>query len=228
MPEPARARVRIALIHALAHSAAPMRDAVRRLWPACEPIDCLDTGLSAARAAHPEWPVDAFTERVVGLADAARARGASGLLFTCSAFGPCIAEAARRHPDIPVLGPTEAMVTAAAAAGVRVGLIATFAPTVESLVREFPVATSLQSRLAAGALEALDRGDTGRHDACIADTAALLVQEGCGVIALAQVSMASAAPVVAARCAVPVLTTPDSAVRLLRTRLQRAGREVLG
>ena len=53
-----------------------------------------------------------------------------------------------------------------------------------------------------------------------AEAAARLVErEGCEVIALAQFSLARAAPRVAERCGVPVLTTVDSAVRALRQRL---------
>ena len=68
-----------------------------------------------------------------------------GILFTCSAFGPCIdAVAGAAWPRVPVLKPNEAMiddaVRAARAFGRRgrIGLIATFAPTLASMPAEFP------------------------------------------------------------------------------------------
>ena len=67
------------------------------------------------------------------------------VLFTCSAFGPCIEQAAARHTLIPVLKPNEAMIDDAVAAAIAaggsaacIGLIASFAPTLSSMPPEFP------------------------------------------------------------------------------------------
>jgi Asp/Glu/hydantoin racemase len=210
---------RVALIHALAHSVAPINDAMARDWPGCVRMNLLDDSLSADLAASPAGLDDAMTARFLALADYAVSTGAQGILFTCSAFGPCIDAVARRHAGMPVLKPNEAMVAEAAATGRRVGLVASFAPTLASMPAEFPADVELRTVLAEGALDALNTGDTGRHDALVADAARRLVDEGCGVIALAQFSLARAAPVVARRCGVPVLTTVDSAVRALRRRL---------
>jgi glycosyltransferase involved in cell wall biosynthesis len=68
---------------------------------------------------------------------------------------------------------------------------------------------------------ALDAGDGAGHDRLAAEAARAL--EGCDVIALAQFSLARAAPAVAVAAAAagkPVFTTPDSAVRKLRALLQ--------
>ena len=72
-----------------------------------------------------------------------------------------------------------------------------------------------------GALEALNQGDTERHDALVIEAAQWLARQGCDVIALAQFSMARAAPLLRRQlpAAVSVLTTPDSAVAALRRRL---------
>ena len=146
---------RIALIHALAHSVAPINDALARDWP----------------------------------------------------------EAVRMNL------PNEAMVADAAAMGVRVGLVATFAPTLQSMPPEFPAGLQVACKLADGALAALNAGDATAHDALIAQAAVDLAQRGCGVIALAQFSMARARSEVASRTGLPVLTTVDSAVSELKRRL---------
>ena len=69
-------------------------------------------------------------------------------------------------------------------------------------------------------MEALDRGDLVTHDQAVVAAAQQLAQAGCTAIALAQFSMARAAPLVRnALGLLPVLTTPESAVRALRARL---------
>lgn len=78
----------------------------------------------------------------------------------------------------------------------------------------------VRTALAAGALEALDGGDAAAHDAAMAHAAQGLLAQNCTVIALAQFSLARARDAVAAATGLPVLTTPDSAVRALRRRLQ--------
>jgi Asp/Glu/hydantoin racemase len=209
---------RIALIHALAHSVAPINEAMARDWPQATRMNLLDDSLSADLAAG--GGLDAFMhERFQRLAQYAVDCGSDAILFTCSAFGPCIEQVARRHDPIPVLKPNEAMVADAVALGVRVGLIATFAPTLQSMPPEFPAGVQLECVLAEGALAALNEGDAERHDALIAQAAREAAQRGCGVIALAQFSMARAMSRVAADTGLPVLTTVDSAVSALKRRL---------
>ena len=102
---------RIALIHALSHSVAPINDAFARDWPEARRMNLLDDSLSADLARNGSKGLDgAMHERFQRLAQYAVDTGAQGILFTCSAFGPCIEAVARRHADIPVLKPNEAMV----------------------------------------------------------------------------------------------------------------------
>jgi hypothetical protein len=209
---------RIALIHALAHSPGPINEALARDWPEAERMNLLDDSLSAdlARAGAPD---ERMTQRFLALADYALGTGAQAILFTCSAFGPCIDAVARRHPEVPVLKPNEAMIDEAVAFGGPIGLLASFAPTLDSMPAEFPPGTVLHKALAEGALAALDRGDGATHDRLAAEAARGLAGRGCRVIALAQFSLARARAAVAAATGLPVLTTPDSAVRRLRQRL---------
>jgi Asp/Glu/hydantoin racemase len=152
------------------------------------------------------------------LADYAVGTGADAILFTCSAFGPCIEAAARRHPDIPVLKPNEAMIAEAARMKKRIGLIASFPPTLKSMPPEFPADVELECELAEGALAALDDGAGAEHDRLVV-AAARRLRDRCGVIALSQFSMARAASSVADAVSLPVLTTVGSAVADLRARL---------
>lgn len=208
---------RIALIHALAQSVPPINQAFARLWPEATLMNLLDDSLSADVA---KTGLDArMHQRFMTLADYAVGCGADAILFTCSAFGPCIEAVARKYPDMPVLKPNEAMIAQAARRGKRIGLVATFAPTLASMPAEFPGTVEVETELAAGALDALNAGDAARHDELAAQAAGRLHARGCDLIALAQFSLARAAPKVAQSVPLDVLTTVDSAVELLREKL---------
>ncbi|MCA0422676.1 MAG: aspartate/glutamate racemase family protein [Proteobacteria bacterium] len=211
---------RIALIHALRHSPPPIEAAFRELWPEPRLMNLLDDSLSADLA-RDGTITRAMTQRFLDLAGYARRTGADAILFTCSAFGPCIDAVKAANPNIPVLKPNEAMIEQAATLGGRIGLLATFEPTLRSMPGEFPDHVVVKPTLAAAALTALDGGDRDEHDRLATNAAAELAN--CDVIALAQFSLSSAAPLIAARYGRPVLTTPHSAVRKLRSLLVDPG-----
>jgi Asp/Glu/hydantoin racemase len=160
---------------------------------------------------------DAMTERFLGLGRYAVGTGSDAILFTCSAFGPCIEAVARAHAPMPVLKPNEAMIEQAATKGRKIGLLSSFPPTLASMPREFPASIQIVPKLAEGAMAALDRGDRATHDRLVVEAAKDL--RDCDLIALAQYSMAPAAEQVAAATGRPVLTTPDSAVMKLKEML---------
>ena len=211
--------MRIAQIHALKHSVAPIELAFQRLWAEAALMSLLDDSLSADLAKDGAL-TPRMTERFVSLGRYAAGTGADGILFTCSAFGPCIEAVSRDLAPLPVLKPNEAMIEDAVATGGIVALLATFAPTLASMPAEFPPATRLVPKLAEEALAALDRGDAAEHDRLA--VAAAMELADCDVIALAQFSLARAADAIAEATGRPVLTTPESAVRKLRRLLAHA------
>lgn len=210
---------RIALIHALAHSVEPINAELARAWPEAIRMNLLDDSLSADLAREGRGLDEAMHHRFEVLAAYAESTGAQAILFTCSAFGPCIEAVAARRPHMPVLKPNEAMVADVAGVEGPVGLIASFAPTLVSMPPEFPAAVILRTALVEEAMQALNRGDVSVHDALVVQAACDLVSGGCRAIALAQFSMARAAPAVAEATGVPVFTTPGSAVVRLRRQL---------
>lgn len=204
--------MRITLVHALKHSIVPIEAAFARLWPDARLMNLLDDSLSADLARDGGLS-EAMTGRFLSLGRYAAGTGSDAILFTCSAFGPCIEAVARAHAPMPVLKPNEAMIEQASARGRRIGLLSTFAPTLVSMPPEFPASVEIVPKLAEGALAALDRGDRATHDRLVVEASKDL--RDCDLIALAQYSMAPAAEAVAAATGRPVLTTPDSAVRKL-------------
>jgi hypothetical protein len=73
----------------------------------------------------------------------------------------------------------------------------------------------VQTTVAAGALDALKAGNPALHDELAARAVETL--GNVAVVVLGQFSLARAAPLVRSRVAVPVLTTPDCAVRALKS-----------
>jgi Asp/Glu/hydantoin racemase len=205
--------MRIALVHALKHSIVPIEASFARLWPEARLMNLLDDSLSADLARDGRL-TSAMTERFQAIGRYVAGTGADAILFTCSAFGPCIEAVARTQAPMPVLKPNEAMIAQALKQGGKIGLLSTFPPTLASMPREFPASVELVHKLAEGAMAALDRGDRAEHDRLVVEAAKELC--GCDVIALAQYSMAPAAAQVAEATGRPVLTTPDSAVAKLK------------
>src|SRR5205085_7275663 len=113
--------MRITLIHALKHSIQPIETSFAKLWPQAQLMNLLDDSLSADLARDGGLS-EAMTERFLNLGRYATSTGSDAILFTCSAFGPCIEAVARAQAPMPVLKPNAAMI-AQAARSRRVGLL---------------------------------------------------------------------------------------------------------
>ncbi len=213
----------IALIHATPLSLTPIADAFRELWPEARTFNVLDDSLAPDKE-RGEGPSVSMFQRFADLTKYALSCRANAILFTCSAFGDEIA-AARREQRIPILKPNEAMIDEAVAHGSRIGVIATFAPTLTTIDAELEAASRAAGRaitilpeLADGAFAALAAGDATSHDRLVAAAAERLPEVD--AILLAQFSMARARDAVSlVRPRTNVLTSPHAAVEQLRQRL---------
>jgi len=207
--------VRIALVHAVRVAIAPVEDAFRRHWPEAELVNLLDDSLSRDRNREKDL-TPALRKRIAQLAEYGIGAGARAILYTCSAFGEAI-EAVKREQKVPVLRPNEAMFDDALRHGRRLGLLATFGPTVGALeaeLRALDGTVSVKSICIPEAMKALDAGDAATHDGLLARAAPALAD--CDAVMLAQFSTARARELVARAISCSVLTSPDSAVKRLK------------
>jgi aspartate/glutamate racemase len=214
---------RIALIHAVAVAMPPVVDALAALWPEARVQHLLDDALPADREADGRL-TDAMNQRIAALARYAHRAGADGILFTCSAFGPAI-DAAKAEVPVPVFKPNEAMFAEALTRGNRVGMLATFAPSVASMEQEFHqlaaalgVGATIETICVPEAMRALQAGDAEEHDRLLASKAPALA--GCDVLLLAHFSTSRAFGAVAGTVPLPVITSPRSAVCALRRAIE--------
>ncbi len=214
---------RIALIHATPLAVEPINSAFKQMWPDALATNLLDDSLAPDLVR--EGGITArVIDRFVTLAKYVRKAGADGIMFTCSAFGTAI-EAARDAVDVPVLKPNEAMLDEALEAGTRLGVLATFEPSIpnfvvelESLAKAKGVRLDVRTRAVANAMAELQVGRGDEHDRLIAEAAAQLMD--CDAVLLSQFSMASAAARIASTPTCKVLTSPASAIARMQALLR--------
>lgn len=167
-----------------------------------------------------------LTDRFYSLTRYAESAGVRGVLFTCSAFGPAI-DAAAGSVGLPTFKPNEAMfgealgLCAKLGRPGKIGMVSTFAPSVASMqeeLRELAIKLKLDYVLKVecpdGALKALSEGNVEIHDALVSKAAQELID--CDVIMLGQFSTSHMRSRVEVETRRPVLSSPDSAVKLLR------------
>lgn len=218
--------LRVALIHAVPMAIGPVAEAFDALWPEAERMNLLDDSLSVDRQRAGAL-TPAIAARIAALADYARGCGAVGILYTCSAFGEAI-EAVAQSSAIPVLKPNEAMFDDALASGRRIGMLATFPPSVRGMESEFLAQAGASGATIATvcvpeAMDAARRGDMATHNALLREAAERHGMREFDAVMLAQFSMAPARDAVQSVVSCPVLTSPASAVRKLKALLARAG-----
>jgi Asp/Glu/hydantoin racemase len=213
---------RIYLVHAADVSIPPVVASFRANWPEAKVVNLLEDALMTDLADDGKL-TDAMIERFLHIGQYCVKASADAILFCCSAFGPAIEEV-RRQVSIPVLKPNEAMYEQLVAKSGTVSLLATFQPSIPSMLKEIAsyakekgTQVNVEPHLVDGALQALLDLNPDEHNRLIAEAAAK--QEACDVIALAQFSMAPAKVLAATRTTKPILTTPDSAVAKLKVLL---------
>lgn len=211
---------RISLIHAVHVAIEPVVDTFQSEWPEAEVYNLLEDSLPSDLQTSGKID-NAMINRFKQLADYAVDTGADGILFTCSAFGKAIEATVAAHAPLPILKPNEAMFKEALGMGDRIGMIATFQPSIPSMTQEFEEmaaaagsSAKLETTCIPDAMAYLREGDAETHNHLVASAVKQLTQTD--VLLLAQFSTAQAKPVVEAQYANPILTSPGSAVRRLR------------
>lgn len=212
---------RVALIHAVTVAVDPVKAAFAELWPDADTVNILDDSLSGDRARDADLTAT-MHNRIGSLGDYALSTGCEAVLFTCSAFGGAI-EALARRVKAPVLKPNEAMFDDALSMGNRIGMLATFGPSVTGMEAEFEEQrrargsqATLKTVLVEGAIDALKGGDAKTHNELVAGAVSQLGDVD--AVMLAHFSTSRAFAAVSERAKKPVLTSPRSAVLALRAR----------
>lgn len=219
---------RIVLLHATPVAMAPIQSAFAQNWPEAETVNLLDDGLSLDRAREPGKISKGMIDRFVRFGRYGYDMKADGILITCSAFGPAIDRLIEAVP-VPVLKPNEAMFRAAITQGERIGMLATFGPSVGTMTDEFEAfvaetgsTATLRTVLVDDAMALLKGGDAESHNRLVAARAPEL--SDCDAIMLAHFSTSRAAEAVRRVTDRPILTAPHAAVDRMRAMVEAGGR----
>lgn len=211
---------RIGLIHAVPIAMPPVEAAFRELWPEAIRMNLLDDALPSdlERAGGLNGQIDG---RIRRLAEYSIDAGADAVLFTCSAFGAAIEKAAT-GARVPVLKPNEAMFERVFRHGKKIGMLATFQPSVASMETEFYAAArkkgvdaTIETLTLPAARKAANAGDYALHNRLLVEAAAHF--RDFDALMLAHFSMAPALAEIQAALPIPVLAAPQSAVAQLKT-----------
>lgn len=209
---------KLGIIHTVSGLTLTFAELGRELLPAVEPTVIVDE-LLLKRTLRDGAVDDVTRDRLRGHVAALANFGVNAVLVTCSSVGGVVDQMAS-ETDIPVLRVDRAMAERAVTLGSTVGVLATLPTTllpttelVDAAARDAGLAVTVVPRLCAGAFAALDRGDSARHDAIIADELDRLAAE-VDVVVLAQASMAriAAARPVDSTC---ILSSPRLAMERL-------------
>ena len=185
---------RVAFVNTVSSLPAVFKGLVSELAPHLETYSIVDESLLQDTIRNGELS-KATIRRLVSYLQLAQETGADLVMVTCSSVGPA-ADIGRTMVDIPVLRVDEPMAEKALSSGQRIGVAATLSttltPTASLIERKAAQAgknVTIISKLCAGAFEALQSGDTARHDALVrAGLEELMPQVE--VVVLAQASMA--------------------------------------
>lgn len=210
----------VTLIHTVASLVEPFRNLAGELLPQVDVFHVVDESLLTVTRRRGEVTVQT-RRRLLSHALSADDLGVSAILVTCSSMGPAV-EAIQPFVAARLLRVDDAMADNAISLGRRIAVLGTLSTTMEptreligSHAIEHGVQVSVESVVCEGAFEALASGDTATHDGLVRAALLRLAADN-DVIVLAQASMARVLATLGdTALAIPVLTSPRSAMERL-------------
>lgn len=214
----------VAFIHTSPPAVGPLMQFYSQAAPELEITNLLDDGLLRLLAAQ-----DLATTRT-RLADMVRVATetykAELALVTCSSVPLELVVELSAQVRVPIVKIDYPMAQQAVRAGRRIGVAATFAPTLgptrrllERAAAEAGVELALIEAVAPAAYDALLTNDLARHDELLTAAVVQLSEQDVATIVLAQVSMARTLPQLAGLVKVPVLSSLHTSLAAVRARL---------
>ena len=219
---------KLAFVHTSPAAVGPLMQFYAGAAPELEITNLLDDGLLRLLAAKDLATAEARLSDMVGVA--AETYGAEAAMITCSSVSKEMAERIAERFELPLLKIDYPMARRAVRAGGRVGVAATFPPTLgptrrllSEAAEEAGAEVEIIEEVVAEAYDALLTGDAERHDELLLAGVSRLEARGASVVVLAQVSMARVLPKLDGRVGVPVLSSLHTSLTAVREALGPGG-----
>jgi hypothetical protein len=214
----------VAFIHTSPAAVGPLMQFYAEAAPELEITNLLDDGLLRLLAAGRAGDVRRRLAEM--LRAAAETYGPELALVTCSSVSKEMSDSLARDFTFPVLKIDYPMARRAVLAGRRIGVAATFAPTLvptSRLLREAAAEAGVEieivEEVTPEAYTALLSNDTQTHDELLAAAVERLQNKDVAAVVLAQVSMARTLPLIERGARVPVLTSLHTSLEAIREAL---------
>ncbi len=215
----------MAFVHTSPAAVGPLMQFYAEAAPELEITNLLDDGLLRLLAAGRAGDVRRRLEEMLRAAAETYAPELS--MVTCSSVSKETVDSLGRGFDFPVLKIDYPMARRAVRAGRRIGVAATFPPTLaptSRLLREAAAEAGVEIEIveeaAPEAYKALLSNDTGRHDELLSKAVENLQTKDVSAVVLAQVSMARTLPLIERGARVPVLTSLHTSLEAIREALK--------
>jgi hypothetical protein len=219
----------VAFIHTSPAAVGPLMQFYTEAAPELEITNLLDDGLLRLLAAG---RAETARKRLAAMISSASEDYSPALaLITCSSVSREMADSLARDFSIPVLKIDYPMARRAVRAGRRIGVAATFPPTLaptskllSEAAAEAGVEIEIVQEVAPEAYTALLANDAATHDRLLLEAIGRLGERDVSAIVLAQVSMARVLPQLEGRARVPVLTSLHTSLEAIREALAATAR----
>jgi aspartate/glutamate racemase len=216
---------KVAFIHTSPAAVGPLMQFYAEAAPELEITNLLDDGLLRLLAADDSATAESRLTDMTAVA--AETYHAEAAMITCSSVSKEMAERISGRFELPVLKIDYPMARRAVRAGGKIGVAATFPPTlvptrrlIAGAAREAGVEVEIVEDVTPEAYEALLAGDAPRHDELLLDSISRLRSRGVSTVVLAQVSMARVLPRLDAGDGPPVLSSLHTSLEAIRAALR--------
>lgn len=217
----------VAFIHTSPAAIGPLMQFYAGAAPELEITNLLDDGLLRLLAAGNRAVARRRLAEMLGAA--AEAYEPELAMITCSSVPREMSDALARDFSMPVLKIDYPMARRAVRAGRRIGVAATFQPTLAPTSKlladaaaEAGAEVEIVTEVAPEAYAALLANDAATHDRLLLAAIERLEERDVAAVVFAQVSMARTLPLARERARVPLLTSLDTSLEAIREALAAA------